>query len=729
MNRKQSESYEAKVLEFFTSRPGQSFKSRELALKLEVPNREYQNFKKWMRDLEQGGRIARYKGNRYGMPRKAETVSGVLDVKTQGYGFLKRDDGGEDIFISEKNMGAAMHRDRVKVTLWAQAEGRLPEGRVVEILDRAHERIVGLYQEEGSRAYVVPDNLKINRDILIPEKRKNAKPGQKVVAEITRWENTRRMPEGRIVEVLGFPEERGVDMLSVIHSYDLPGPFPGDVLEESGRIDPAALHAGLKDRLDLRRKITFTIDPKDAKDFDDAVSLEPLKGGRLLLGVHIADVSAFVKAGSALDREAAKRGTSIYLADRTIPMLPERLSGDLCSLRPGEDRLTYSVMMEIENGSLASYRISPSVIRSNRRLTYEEAQKLIDGHRKKHSRGETKKPAAGGKASWTLEETLCRMAELAAELKRKWRAQGSLDFNAPEVEIEYDAKGKVAGLSCKKRLETHELIEALMLLANQTVAGHALSLSKETGRKLPFVFRIHEPPAGKNLEAFMLFVKTLGYSFEPGKRPNPLKFQALLKQVKGSRHEFLVEETMLRAMMKAVYSTRNAGHFGLAFDHYTHFTSPIRRYPDLIVHRLLKMYATAKADVHPLAGRLSQICEVSTEREIVAQEAERESIRAKQVEYMQDRIGEEYDGIISGVTNFGFFAEIPEILVEGLVHIRNLTDDYYRWDDRHHALIGENTGKRYRLGDAVRIRVERVLREMRKIDFSLVSEEKHKKKY
>ena len=720
-NRKIISRYTDNLITFLGDHPDQIYKSRELAKHLRVSSRDYQFFKKIVGRLAMEGRISRYKGNKYGTHRKPVEITGVLHVKTQGYGFIIRDDGGEDVFISQRNMGSALHRDRVRAVLWAQSKGKLPEGKILDILKRGHKRIVGTFQEARTYNYVIPDELKISRDIYVSERdRGRAQAGQKVVVEITKWGDSRRMPEGRVIEILGRRGEKDVDVLSVIHAFDLPLEFPRAVLEEVNRLSSELPDSVLANRLDLRKKLIFTIDPEDARDFDDALSMEKLPNGNVSLGVHIADAGVFVPAKSATDREALRRGTSIYLVDRVIPMLPDRLSSELCCLRPEEDRLTVSVLMEINHdGILVNYQIRESIIRSRYRLSYREAQDILDeSGMDNKNRDEGKKPSPSNERK-ILRTTLRGMTLLSRIILERWQKSGSIDFDAPEPEVVLDDGGRPVELGRKERLESHRMVEVFMLLANRTVAEHISRLRRERGRKYPFVYRIHERPEGKKLEEFIHFIRALGYPFEVAKRATPKRFQSILKQVRGTNHEIIVQDVALRTMMKAVYSTKNVGHFGLAFKNYTHFTSPIRRYPDLTVHRLLK--ATFRDESVPLSLGLSEICDISTEREIVAQEAERESVKAKQVAFMEDRVGEEFDGIISGVTSFGIFVEIPEYLVEGLVHIKDLDDDYYDFDEKNYCLIGQDRGKTYRLGDGVRVRLDRVLRDMRKLDFALVS--------
>jgi ribonuclease R len=699
---------EEKILSILAADSRKLYKTRELFRKAGVANSEYPEFKVLLREMADSGGISRGKGGRYGKAQPRNLLEGTLHVKTQGFGFLVREDGSEDIFISQRNMGSALHRDRVRVEVWARPMGRLPEGRVVEVLERGRERIVGLFHQAGSYQAVIPDELKITRDILIPEGMESeAKPGHKVVVEVSDWGDERRMPEGRICEVLGYPQEKGVDVLSVIHGYDLPVSFPEVVETEAARIETSSADRDLSSRTDIRDRLVFTIDPEDAKDHDDAVSLERISGG-WLLGVHIADVSHFVRTGSSVDLEALKRGTSVYLVDRVIPMLPEKLSNNVCSLVPDADRLTYSVFMEISaDGSLEDYRIEETVIRSRYKLSYHDVHRVLSGDGAERA----KYPA-------DVVRNMEDMQALSAVLFKKWRKSGSMDFDAPEPRVILDENGRPCGLGIRERFESHRIIESFMLMANRTVAEHVQKLRDQTGTGRRFVYRVHEKPSGKKLETFLRFVRAMGHDFDPGDKITPGKFQRFLEQVKGTRHETVIEEMALRTMMKAVYTTQNAGHFGLAFKHYTHFTSPIRRYPDLVVHRLLKSFG--RGDGNPeFAAPLSRICETATDREIAAAEAERESVLAKQLEYMEQRLGEEYEAVISGVVAFGFFAEITDFMVEGLVHVQDLKDDYYAFDEDRYRLVGSRTGRIFQLGDTVRVRVAKVLRDMRKIDFVL----------
>ncbi len=701
-----NQNYVKRVVDLFSKYPHRSFKPKQLARQLGVKQAEYPAFRDTLKKLAAQGKIARYKRNQYGFLRTATVLQGELHVKSQGYGFLITPEGEEDVFISQKNMGVALDRDTVRVQLFAESRGKSLEGRVIEVVKRARQNIVGTYRKLRRYGIVVPDDPKITRDLYIHAADDlRAKSGQKVVACIENWEDERMMPEGRIVEILGFPDEPGVDVMSVVKSFDLPTRFPREVEQEARSISTQIPPSEIQRRLDLRDQVCFTIDPEDAKDFDDAVSIRRLRRGRYELGVHIADVSYYVRPQSALDKEALRRGTSVYLVDRVVPMLPEKLSNVICSLRPDEDRLTLSCIMEVSpGGRVLKYRIAETVIRSKRRFSYEEVQAIIEGG-----------------ADDPFADHIRVMYELSKKLIKKRRQLGSLDFDLPEVKVELDERGTPMAIRQRARLASHRLVEEFMLLANRTVAEHVALKLADNGRVPPFIYRIHEPPDPAKIEDFTQFVNALGYRLDPNKRITAKDLGALLEQTRGKPEEVLIEDLMLRSLMKAKYSTENVGHFGLAFKHYTHFTSPIRRYPDLEVHRLMKEYARGVdyATAKTKKAHLERVARIASERELVALEAERESVKMKQVEYMQRHLGDEFEGIISGVVPFGIFVEITDLLVEGLVHISDLEDDYYVHDEKNYRLMGERTQKTYRLGDPVRVRVVRVQPDERQIDFVL----------
>jgi ribonuclease R len=701
--------YLKKVESILAKHPHRTFKPKELARILGVKGSNYPEFRDTLKRLAAEGKIAKYKHNQYGTIKRATILEGELHVKTQGYGFLITEDGKQDVFISQKNMGTALNKDIVRVQLFAQPKGKSPEGRVVEVVKRARQNIVGTYRKTKRYGFVVPDDIKLTRDIFVHDADKlNAKSGQKVVVRIEYWEDERMSPEGRIVEVLGFPNEPGVDVISVAKSFDLPTSFPKKVEEEAEAISETIPDEELSRRLDLREEVCLTIDPEDAKDFDDAVSIRVLENGNYELGVHIADVSYYVKENSVIDKEALRRGTSVYLVDRVVPMLPEKLSNRICSLRPNEDRLTFSCIMEVSrNGTVVNYQIVESVIRSKYRFNYEEVEKIIQN---KH-------------AKFPFTSEILRLYELSRILIKRRQALGSLDFDLPEVKVKLDQNGFPVELTKRERLESHRLIEEFMLLANQTVTGHIALHLRANGKVPPFIYRIHEEPDKDKMDDFKEFVRALGHPIDPNKKVTAKLLGQFLDGIRGTPEEVIVEDLMLRSLMKAKYSTQNVGHFGLAFKYYTHFTSPIRRYPDLAVHRLLKKYQGRfdYGSVKALKTKLERVAKISSEREVIAMEAERESVKLKQVEFMQRHLGDEFDGIISGVVPFGIFVEITDLLVEGLVHISDLEDDYYFHDEKNYQLIGQNTQKTYRLGDPVKVRVVRVDTDERVVDFVLVN--------
>ena len=687
--------------------PHHLFKAKEIAQRLGIPQHEYSLLRSILRAMVQDGSIIKIKKNRYCKGRKVAEAVGKLRVSSHGYGFLIREDG-EDIFISQKNMGLALHQDMVRVRLFAKYEGKSPEGEIIEVIKRARNNIVGIYRRGRRLGFVVPDEIKIQHDIFIPDAdTQGAQTGQKVVAQIVEWEHEHLNPTGKVVEVLGFPDESGVDVLSILHDFELPIAFPQSVVDEAQALPDEIPSQEITRRLDLRNLETFTIDPADAKDFDDAVSLEALPDGNFRLGVHIADVSHFVRPGSELDKEARERGTSVYLIDRVVPMLPERLCTELSSLQPERDRLTMSVLMHISpTGDVLSYEIRESVIQSRKRFNYDQVQAIIEQ-----------------KADDELGATIQQMHAFSQALIAKRKKRGSIDIDSFEVDVELDEQGYPVTIHKRERLDSHRLIEEFMLLANHTIASHvAMTLADRFPEQPPFVYRIHEKPDKEKIAELVNLLRAFGLQIELPKRMTTRFFQKILTQIANHPAAVVLEDGVLRAMMKARYTTENLGHFALAMKHYTHFTSPIRRYPDLMVHRLLKRYMNSSTiSDWPDETILEETCKLATEREIRAQEAERESVKMKQVEYMERHLGEVFRGVISRVMNFGIFVEIPEMLIEGLVHVSNLGDDYYVFDEKNFCLIGQNSGKIYRLGDRVKVRVSRVAKNERLVDFSLVT--------
>ena len=687
--------------------------------------REYQGFKLVLRSLQDEGRVERMKGKMYRHLAIQQRVSGVLRMTRQGFGFVSVDGGGGDLYIARGDTAGATHGDTVEVSLYVQSEKELRknerrEGEVVRIVQRGRTEVVGTLEHERKTYFVIPDDVRIAPAITVARDDLNdAQEGQKVVVAVESWGHGHFHPEGRVVEVLGVAGEVKAEILSVLREFNLPRQFPPSVVAEAEAMPPEIPAGEIARRRDLRAHLCVTIDPVDARDFDDAVTLEELENGNLMLGVHIADVSHYVREGSELDQEAAKRATSVYFPTGVIPMLPERLSGDLCSLRPREDRLTFSVFMEVTpRGAVKEYEIVESVIHSKRRYTYEEVQRILDGDTELR-RGED--PAAVA--------ALERMQHLASVLTAKRLREGSIDFDSPEAKFTFDDQGRPSSIQVKERLQSHRLVEEFMLLANRTVARHIGAARKEQHQQ-PFLYRIHASPDPAKIAELAGFVEKFGYKLHVEGTVQSKDLQQLLQQARGSEDENLINEVALRAMAKAIYSEKNIGHFGLAFDFYSHFTSPIRRYPDLVIHRLLKEYAgdMSMERRDQVRGRLPITAKHSSDMERNAMEAERAATKVMQVEYMQRHLGDEFEAVVSGVTHFGLFVKINDMLVEGMVPVRALDDDYYLHDEKKYTLTGRRAGRQFRLGDKLRVQVTSVNTEERRIDFRIAEDDTARKR-
>lgn len=670
-----------------------------------------QRLRRLLHELATTEEVSRGRQERYGKAGGRSRFVGRIEVTRQGFGIV-RTTGAEpkEIYINSRFLGTALDGDLVVVSLLAtplaggsprQRVERL-EGEVVEVLERGRSTVTGRLEKSKNFYFVIPDDSRIKRDIYVSKEHlHHARRGDKVVVALEAWKSEHLNPEGRVIEVLGRAGVAKAEVLSVARTFNLPTHFPPEVLREAKTISETIPEREYKHRLDLRDLVCFTIDPEDAKDFDDAVSLTVEKDGTYRLGVHIADVSHYVKEGSALDREALKRGTSVYLVNEVIPMLPEKLSNEVCSLRPHEDRLTYSVFMSVTRGGVVKdYQIEKSIINSKRRFTYEEVQKILET-----GRGE-------------FASILREMRQLSRILLRKRLQEGGIDFETVETKFRFDEEGHPQEIIKKIRLDSHRLIEEFMLLANQTVARH---IGLHMDHRRPFIYRVHDLPDPDKVRDLANFVAKFGYKL-PVNGISAKAIQKLIDTVRGTAEEYVINDVAIRAMAKAVYSEKNIGHFGLGFRYYTHFTSPIRRYPDLIVHRLLHEYSQGMSKERrvQLADRLPEICSHSSEMERRAIEAERESVKVMQVEYMKRHLGDQFQAIISGVTNFGLFVEITDLLIEGLVRVKDMEDDYYVYDEKSYALVGRRTRKRYRLGDEVKVQVVRVDPEEREIDFVLV---------
>ncbi len=681
----------------------------ELADRLDIGQLDMPGFFEVLRELEREGEIIKTRKKRYGIPEKMDLVTGRLQCHQKGFGFvLPRDEMYEDIYIPADGINGAMHSDRVIAKIVkGKTEGAKTEGEIVRILERANKRVVGTFEKSRHFGFVVPDDPRILDDVFVArDDTLGAREGDKVVVQIERWPERRRNPEGRITEVLGRKGEVGVDVLSIIRSYDIPEQFPGGVLREADSIPLEISSAEYKNRADLRDMNIVTIDGADAKDLDDAVSVERLKNGKYRLGVHIADVAHYVTEKSLLDKEAYSRGTSVYFLDRVIPMLPERLSNGICSLNPGVDRLTLSVLMEIDSlGNVCDYEIYESVIRASERMTYSDVSDIL----------EKSDPALMERYEYLLDDFRA-MEELYRILNAKRVERGSINFEFDETKVLLDEKGKPKDIIKVERRTADRIIEEFMLVCNETVAEHMYWLG------VPFMYRVHEEPDPEKIEAFNKFIYNFGYSIKGIKKVHPKTLQGLIARVKGKKEERVINTLMLRSLKRARYFQESLGHYGLATIYYCHFTSPIRRYPDLVVHRILKetLKGPLKEErIEFLRGFVERAAMQSSERERAADEAEREVEDMKKVEYMADRVGEEFDGIVSGVIAFGIFVELDNG-IEGMVPVSYMVDDFYHFDEKSYMLLGERTRKTYRIGDSVRVQVLKANPDEKKLDLTLV---------
>ncbi|MDR2627797.1 MAG: ribonuclease R [Dysgonamonadaceae bacterium] len=631
-------------------------------------------------------------------------AEGTFQRKSNGKNwFLSDATGTSPIFVAERNSAHAMNGDRVRVQLLAKRRGRDPEAEVLEVLERGQHVFVGVIETSGHFAFLITDSKLLANDIFIPKnKLKGAKSGQKVVVRVLEWPERAKNPLGEVVDILGEAGANTTEMHAILAEYGLPYKYPESVEKAAEKIEDDVPAEEVKRREDFRGVPTFTIDPKDAKDFDDALSIARKANGNWEIGVHIADVTHYVQPGNVIDREAERRATSVYLVDRTIPMLPERLSNGLCSLRPDEDKLCFSVVFEMtDHAEVKNYRVVRTVIRSIRRFTYEEAQGVIE-------------TGAGD-----LHEELSTLDRLAKLLRKKRFVHGAINFDRFEVKFELDEQGKPIGVYFKESKDANKLIEEFMLLANRAAAELIGKAPKGKTAKT-FVYRIHDLPDPERLDNFATFIRRFGYKLKTnGTKTDVSKgINQLLDDVQGRREQNLIEAVAVRSMAKAVYSTHNIGHYGLAFDYYTHFTSPIRRYPDMMVHRLLEKYLSGGRSVSE--AKYEDVCKHCSDMEQVAAGAERASIKYKQVEFMSERLGMVFDGVISGVTEWGLYVEINDNKCEGMVPIRDLDDDFYEFDEKSYCLTGRRTKRQYRLGDPITIKVVRANLEKKQLDFALI---------
>jgi ribonuclease R len=701
------------ILTFFKERVVHPVTARELARLLRVPREERVAFKRDLTRLAASGQLVQLRGNRFALPDSDNLVAGRLQTNPTGFGFVVPDDtepgDRRDIYIAASNLAEAMHGDRVLVRVERQTPRGL-EGRVVRIIERAHDAIVGRFESDAAGlAYVVPFDRRITADIHVPSGQAgSAEPNDMVVVQITRWPTATRGPVGRVIEVLGNIDEPGVDTQIIIRKHNIPDAHSDEVVEEARRLGSSVQPSDIHGRTDFRPMTTVTIDGEHARDFDDAITLERLPNGHCWLGVHIADVSHYVAEGSALDEEAYERGTSVYFTERAVHMFPSELATGLCSLNPHVDRLVQSCLMEVDRrGHVVRYEMHDGVINSDARMTYTAVNAILtDGD-----------PAAIAEYE-ELVPLFEQMRELFEILNARRRRRGSIDFDLPETEVILSEYGEIEAIVPAERNIAHRLIEEFMLLANETVAGHLVA------HGVPSLHRVHEAPEVKKVAEFEAFIEPLGYGLgATGRSVTPTHFQKLIDRIRGTPEERPIAAVMLRTMQKARYDAASLGHFGLAAEHYTHFTSPIRRYPDLVVHRTLRESRRGPmtdARREEVQDDLPEIAKHTSDMERRADGAERELLQWKKVRFMADKVGDEYEGYITGVAPFGLFIELIEHFVEGLVHISSMADDYYRYVEQQHVLSGEHTKKAYRLGGKVRVQVVRVDMERRQVELGLV---------
>lgn len=684
-------------------------KIKELAIILNIPREDRHELEEVLNELISEGKISVSKRGKYGKP-SGNILIGNYEGNAKGFGFVVVEGEDEDIFIPENASGCAMHGDKVQVVLRSSKSGRRREGEIIKVLEHNTEELVGIFQKSRNFGFVVPDNTKLSKDIFIPiEKSKGAVSGHKVVVKITNYGSKNKKPEGAVTEIIGHINDPGTDIMSIIKSMNIPMEFPDDVLKQLNSIPDEVSGKDIAGRLDCREWQTVTIDGEDAKDLDDAISLRK-EDGKFILGVHIADVTNYVKEGSPLDKEAIKRGTSVYLVDRVIPMLPHKLSNGICSLNHGVDRLALSCIMEINgSGKVVGHRIAETVIRVDRRMSYTSVNKILE-YKDENEINEYKE----------LVPMFELMEELSALLREKRMKRGAIDFDFPESKIILDEKGRPVDIKPYERNTATKIIEDFMLIANETIAEDYF------WQELPFVYRNHENPDPEKMIKLGLFISNFGYGIKTTQEEiHPKELQKLLLKIEGTPQEALISRLTLRSMKQARYTTVCSGHFGLATKYYCHFTSPIRRYPDLQIHRIIKENlhgGISPKRIKHYNSILPGIAELCSSNERRADEAERDTDKLKMTEYMEGHIGEIYDGVVSGITNWGMYVELPNT-IEGMVRITSIDDDYYYYDEEKYELVGEASKRKFKLGQKVKIQVAGTNKLQRQIDFELVDEE------
>lgn len=704
--RKQSKNLHAEVLNFISQQKNGTFNYKQVAYAIGADTTSaHRAIALILAELAFDGDLIEVSPGKYKAPSRSNETTGTFVRRSNGKNSVITDDDGESIFIAERNSMHALNGDKVRIIVAAHRRGVEPEAEVVEIIEEKEQSFIGTLEVERQYAFLQTDSKFLATDIFIPKtKLKGGKTGDKAIVKITSWPEDSKNPIGEVIDILGEAGENTAEMHAILAEFGLPYHYPENVNAAAERIDAGITDEVVAQREDMRSVLTFTIDPKDAKDFDDALSIQRLNNGNYEIGVHIADVTHYVKPDTILDKEAQKRATSVYLVDRVVPMLPEHLSNGICSLRPDEDKLTFSCIFEMnENAEVLQSRIARTITRSNRRFTYEEAQNVIET----------------GEGDYCEEIlTLDRMAKI---LRKNRYENGSVEFDRVEVRFDIDETGHPVGVYFKESKDANKLIEEFMLLANRTVAA-AIGRPEGKRKAKAFVYRIHDMPDPGKLADLSKIARTFGYKVKEtgSSRQVNRSINQMLVAVKGRGEENFLSTLAIRSMAKAVYTTTNVGHYGLGFDYYTHFTSPIRRYPDMMVHRLLERYLAGGRSVN--LQKLEELCKHSSDMEQLAANAERASIKYKQVEYMADHMGEVYEGVISGVTEWGLFVEISDNKCEGLVPVRDLADDYYDFDENNYCLVGRRRGVRYRLGDPIRVKVARAALDKKQLDFVLVDE-------
>lgn len=700
--KEQKSSLHKSVARFLNDNPGKTFDFKQIARKVGAKNKlANKEIVDTIDDLIERGKIRQLANGQYASIFEAPVITGTVDHVNPRFAYVITGvEGEKDIYISSRHLGSALHGDTVEVELFSKRSGEHAEGRVTEIVKRARTRYVGRVELSKNYAFIVPDFKRIYQDFFVyPENINGAKTNDKVLFEVTRWPEGDKSPEGKVIEVLGKTGENEAEIHSIMAEFDLPFRFPENVLHESEIISEQISLEEIKKRRDFRETLTFTIDPEDAKDFDDAISFKKLPNGNFEIGVHIADVTHYVRPGTILDEDAFDRATSVYLVDRTVPMLPEKLSNGLCSLRPHEDKLTFAAVFEMDaQGKIHKEWFGRTIIHSDHRFTYEQAQEVIET----------------GKGNFP--EELKILNDLAIKLRKDRFAKGAVNFETTEVKFKLDEKGKPLAVVPKIRKDAHKLIEEFMLLANKAVATFVFKMKKGEGTNT-FVYRTHDLPDATKVEDFAQFAKQFGHKLNVEENSISRSLNKLMDEIEGKPEQNVLQSLAVRAMAKAKYTTEPKGHFGLAFKHYTHFTSPIRRYPDMMVHRLLQHYLDQGKPVNK--KEFEDKCIHSSEREKRAADAERASIKYKQVEFMSMAADKVYNGIITGVVDFGVFIEIVETKCEGLVRMSDLKDDFYEFDEKNYRMIGRRRKKVYRLGDEVKVRVKKTDVDRRLMDLLL----------